>query len=258
MTFVQSAITHGVLHLTLERPERKNALTAAMYDTLAIQLERAAAQREVKVVLLYGAAGVFTAGNDLDDFIENRPENRDAPVFRFMRALAACPKPLIAAVQGLAIGIGTTMLLHCDLVYVADDTRFSLPFVNLGLVPEAGSSLLLPRVAGHQRAMEKLWFGDIFTAAEAQALGFVNQVLPGSEVLPFAIQQAERLARLPEGSVAGTKRLVKGLGGQDAEAVQQRIDDEARLFVERVGGPAAREAIAAFKAKRKPQFDGLE
>lgn len=151
------------------------------------------------------------------------------------------------------------MLLHCDLVYVAENTRFSVPFVNLGLVPEACSSLLLPRVAGHQRAAEKLLFGDIFTAAEAFELGFVNRLLPADEVLAFAIRQAERLAQLPGGSVRGTKALMKGwAGANDQDELAQRIRQEVDLFCQRVTGPATLEAVAAFKAKRKPDFSGKD
>jgi len=258
MSHIQTSVSNGVMHATFQRPERKNSLTAEMYSDMCAVFDRAAQDADVKVLLLSGAANVFTAGNDLDDFIQNRPQDLNAPVFQFMRKIAAFPKPLIAAVQGLAIGIGTTMLLHCDLVYVADDTRFSLPFVNLGLVPEAASSLLLPRVAGHQKAMEKLWFGDMFTAADALDLGFVNRVLPSADVLAFATAQAERLAALPAGSVRGTKSLAKGHAGAAPDAVQQRVDEEATLFVQRVAGPATLEAIAAFKAKRKPNFVGMD
>ena len=258
MSNIDIQVSDGVMHLVLQRPERKNALTSHMYEDLAAALDRAQADTAVHVVLLYGAQGVFTAGNDLDDFVENKPTSPDASVFRFMRSIAAFNKPVIAAVQGLAIGIGTTMLLHCDLVYVAQNTKFSLPFVNLGLVPEAASSLLLPRLAGHQRAMEKLLFGDVFTADDALALGFVNRVLPADEVLPFAQQQAQRLATLPAGSVRGTKSLAKGRVGQGSNDAVTRINEEATLFIQRVGGPATLEAIAAFKAKRKPDFSGKD
>ena len=259
MSTIQSTFSNGVLHVVFNRAERKNSITSEMYTALSTQLNSAATDPQIKVLLLSGAAGVFTAGNDLDDFIQNRPEDSQAPVFQFMKALAVFPKPLVAAVEGLAIGIGTTMLLHCDLVYVADSARFSLPFVNLGLVPEAASSLLLTRVAGHQRAMEKLLLGDMFTASEAAELGFINRVLPAAEVLIHATRQAERLALLPAGSVRATKALAKGnTASRTVDEVTQRIEDEAALFVQRVAGPATLEAIAAFKEKRKPNFDGKD
>jgi enoyl-CoA hydratase/carnithine racemase len=262
MTQIQTTLDNGVMHALIQRPERKNSLTAAMYASLCAALERADQDPQVKVLLLSGAGGVFTAGNELVDFVQNPPQDADASVFRFMLALAAFTKPLVAAVEGLAIGVGTTMLLHCDLVYVADNTRFALPFVGLGLVPEAGSSLLLPQTAGHQRASELLLLGDMFSAIQAQELGFVNRVLPAAEVLPFATQQARRLAALPAGSVQGTKALMKGLSGTQAAgrngAVAQRIRDEAGVFVRRVTGPATVEAIAAFKEKRKPDFAGKD
>lgn len=255
MSHIRSQLNDGVLHIVIDRPERKNALTTPMYADLADALDRAQADPQVKVVLLSGAGGVFTAGNDLDDFVANPPRDMDAPVFRFMLTIAACSKPIVAAVEGLAIGVGTTLLLHCDLVYVAEDARFSLPFVGLGLVPEAGSSLLLSRVAGHQRAAEKLLLGDVFTATEAQTLGFINALLPAPQLLAHAQAQATRLARLPAGSVRGTKSLMKEAATQEA---QHQIRQEAAVFIERVTGPAMQEAIAAFKGKRKPDFTGRD
>lgn len=259
MSPIQSSVANGVMHAVFHRPERKNSLTADMYAELCDVFDRAAQDDDVKVLLLSGAAGVFTAGNDLDDFVRNPPKDINAPVFRFVTRLAAFPKPVVAAVEGLAIGIGTTMLLHCDLVYVADNTRFSVPFVNLGLVPEACSSLLLPRVAGHQRAAEKLLLGDIFTAAEAFELGFINRLLPPHEVLAYATGQAQRLAKLPGGSVRGTKALMKGRAeGSDQDELAERIRQEVDLFCQRVTGPATLEAVAAFKEKRKPDFAGKD
>mgnify|MGYP003417707959 CR=1 FL=1 len=262
MSSIQSCISKGVMHVVFNRPERKNSLTCEMYSSLCEVLDRAAQQADVKVLMLSGASGVFTAGNDLDDFLQHPPKDADAPVFQFMLRIAAFSKPLVAAVEGLAIGVGTTLLLHCDLVYVAQDTRFALPFVNQGLVPEAGSILLPPRLADHQRATEKLLFGDMFTAAEAMELGFVNRVLPSADVLYYAARQAERLAQLPAGSVRGTKALMKGraahAGSLMADEVSQRIRAEAGLFVQRVAGPATLEAVLAFKEKRKPNFAGMD
>lgn len=258
MKQVAIQISNGVMHVVFNRPERKNSLTDEMYIAIEEAIDAAASEPEVKVLLLSGAAGVFTAGNDLDGFVNQPPTDADAPVFRFLRKLAAFPKPVIAAVEGLAIGVGTTMLLHCDLVYAADNARFALPFVTLGLVPEAASSLLLPRLAGHQRAAEKLLFGDPFPVGEAQALGFVNRVLPAGEVLSFAVERAERLALLPAGSIRGTKTLMKAKTRGEGDEILGHMGQEIKLFVQRLGGPAMREAIAAFKEKRKPDFSGME
>lgn len=262
MRSIQSCISKGVMHVVFNRPERKNSLTCEMYSSLCELLDRAAQDASVKALMLSGSSGVFTAGQDLDDLRQHPPKDIDAPAFQFMLRIAAFPKPLVAAVEGVAIGIGTTLLLHCDLVYVAHDTRFALPFVNLGLMPQAGSSLLLPRTCGHQRAAEKLLFGDMFTASQAMELGFVNRVLPSADVLYCAARQAERLAQLPAGSVRGTKALMKGradhVGRLMADEVSQRIREEAELFVQRVAGPATLEAVRAFKEKRKSDFAGMD
>ncbi len=255
MTHLVTTLTNGVLHAVINRPERKNALTSAIYQSMCDMLDAAAQDRATRVLLLSGAGGVFTAGNDLDDFVQNPPQNLEASVFQFMLKLAAFPKPVVAAVEGLAIGIGTTMLLHCDLIYAAQDARFALPFVNLGLVPEAGSSLLLARAASHPRAAEKLLLGDVFNCQEAEALGLLTRALPAAEVLATASAQAARLARLPAGSVNGSKALMKRV---DAETVQDHIRAEAQTFIARVKGPALQEAVAAFKTKRKPDFTGMD
>lgn len=256
------SVANGVAHVVINRPERKNSLTDEMYKELAAALDTAAVDSATKVLLFSGAGGVFTAGNDLDDFVRRPPKDANAPAFCFLRKLTIFAKPVVAAVEGLAIGVGTTMLLHCDLVYSASDARFALPFVNLGLVPEAGSSLLLPRLAGYQRAAEKLLLGEPFPASEAQALGFVNRLLPSKDVLAFALSQAERLAGLPARSVQGTKALMKRDSGRSAPScgsdVLQHMDEEIKVFAERLNGPALLEAISAFKEKRKANFDGLE
>jgi enoyl-CoA hydratase/carnithine racemase len=263
MSAIQTHITNGVMCVKIHRPERKNSLTSEMYAALAHAVGGAEKDGEVKALVITGSEGVFTAGNDLDDFVQNPPKDIQAPVFQFMTAIAAFSKPLIAAVEGLAIGVGTTMLFHCDLVYIADNAKFAMPFVGLGLVPEAGSSLLFPQLAGHQLASEKLLLGDMFTAVQAEQLGFVNRVLPAAEVLPFAIQQAERLALLPAGSVQGTKALIKRRyaaqkTNSHEDTMQAQIQAEVELFVRRVTGPATIEAITAFKEKRKPNFIGKD
>jgi len=241
----------GIATLAFARPEKKNAITAAMYAQLADGLAGAAADPAVRVVLLRGSAECFTAGNDLQDFIANPPGGDDSPVFRFLRGIAAFPKPLVAAPCGPVVGVGTTMLLHCDLAYAGDNARFSVPFAQLGLCPEAASSLLLPAIAGWQRAAEKLLLGEPFGAEEAQQMGIVNRVLPAAEVIDFARGQAVKLARLPAASLRETKRLMKG---GYADAIRTRMADEGEVFGRMLRAPEAREAFTAFFEKRLPDF----
>jgi enoyl-CoA hydratase/carnithine racemase len=240
----------AVLRIGFDRPERRNAISAAMYAALADAFAEAAADPSIKVVLLHGRPEVFTAGNDLSDFLENPPSGQDTPVYRFLSTLSSFPKPLLAAVTGHAIGIGTTMLMHCELVFAAEDARFSLPFVNLGICPEAGSSVLLPALAGYARAAELLLFGEPFDAQQAAAAGIVNRVLPAGEVLDFAAARARELAQRPLASLLETKRLMRApLAAQLARA----IEDESATFMRLLREPAAREAMAAFMQKRAPR-----
>lgn len=253
-TTMSDILTHteqGVCTLTFNRLARKNAITAAMYAALADALAQARADAAVRVLLIQGDATVFSAGNDIGDFLDHPPADADAPVFRFLRELAAFPKPLVAAVCGPAVGIGTTLLLHCDLVYAGDNAAFSMPFVNLGLCPEAGSSLLLPQMFGHHRAAEALLLGEPFLAEAALEVGLVNRVVPPTECNAIAQQQARKLAAKPLSALMETKRLMK-LGQQDA--LLARIEEEARSFGRMLREPAAREAFSAFMEKRKPDF----
>jgi enoyl-CoA hydratase/carnithine racemase len=251
---IELAQQGAVLTVGLNRPAKKNALTAAMYAALADALGAAMHDAKVRVVVLQGEGDAFCAGNDIADFAANGGElGAAAPVMRFLRALADFDKPLVAAVHGAAIGIGTTMLLHCDLVYAADDASFALPFAQLGLCPEAAASLLLPQIAGYQRAAEKLLLGEAFAAVEARECGFVNRIVPSDALAALVHAQAHRLAALPVASLRATKLLLKG--GQRA-AVHARIDEEATQFAALLRGPAAREAFAAFAAKRRPDFSG--
>jgi enoyl-CoA hydratase/carnithine racemase len=241
----------GIATIAFARPDKKNAITAAMYSALADGLDAAAAEPSVRVVLIAGSADCFTAGNDLHDFLANPPFGEASPVLRFLHALAAFPKPLVAAPCGATVGVGTTMLLHCDLVYAGDNARFSVPFALLGLCPEAASSLLLPAIAGWQRAAEKLLLGEAFGAEEAQAMGIVNRVLPAAEAIGYARAQAAKLAMLPPASLRETKRLMKaGL----ADAIASRMADEGAVFGRMLGAPEAREAFTAFFEKRRPDF----
>ncbi len=241
----------GVTTITFNRPQRKNSLTAAMYTALAQALAAARDDDAVRVVVFQGHETVFSAGNDIGDFLATPPSSPEAPVFAFLHALSTFPKPLVAAVCGPAVGIGTTMLLHCDLVYAGDNAAFSVPFVNLGLCPEAASSLLLPRLMGHQRAAEALLLGEPFMAEAALEVGLVNRVVPPSEATNLAQAQARKLAAKPRTSLVETKRLMKQ--GQ-ADAVAHQIAQEAAIFGRMLTEPAAREAFGAFMEKRKPDF----
>ena len=241
----------GVATLTIDRPEKKNAITGEMYEALVANLQKAAADKAVRAVLITGAGNTFTAGNDLKDFGDPRFIQPDSPVLSFMQALAAHEKPVVAAVNGLAVGIGVTMLLHCDLVYVADNASFSMPFTSLGLVPEFASTLLLPLIAGRVRAAEKLLLGRPFPAAEAVVMGLANAVLPAAELLSHARKVAQSFKALPPGAVRDTKRLLRQALGP---AVQEAILREASHFGPRLAGGEAREAIAAIIQKRAPDF----
>lgn len=242
---------NGICTITFNRVAKKNSITGAMYLAMASVLQQAATSGEVRVVLFQGDATVFTAGNDLGDFLNGPKPDENAPPFQFLQALAACPKPIVAAVCGPAVGIGTTMLLHCDLVYAGDNAMFSLPFVNLGFCPEGASSLLLPQLMGHQRASEALLLGDPFMAEAALEVGLVNRVVPPTECNTIAQAQAAKLAAKPLGSLLASKKLLKS--GQMA-AVQARIAEEGKLFADLLQQPAAKEAMSAFLEKRKPDF----
>jgi enoyl-CoA hydratase/carnithine racemase len=241
----------GILQIDFLRPTKKNAFTKAMYQDMADALADAARDDSIKAILFAGQPEIFTAGNDVEDFLKNPPSDEDSPVFKFLYQLSHAEKPIVAAVRGAAIGIGTTLLLHCDLVYAADNARFSLPFVALGLVPEAASSMLLPRLFGYQLAAEKLFLGEMFSAEEAQRAGLVTKVLPLKEVLEFAQNQAKKLVALPAASLRATKKLMK----EDLmPMIEQRMAQEGEMFRERLRSPEAKEALSAFLEKRKPDF----
>jgi enoyl-CoA hydratase/carnithine racemase len=241
----------GVATITFDRAAKKNAITAEMYEQFVAHLEAAGADAAIRAVLVTGAGGTFTAGNDLKDFSNPKFAQVDSPVMSFFAALSTFEKPVIAAVQGLAVGIGVTMLLHCDLVYVADDATFSMPFTSLGLVPEFASTVLLPQIVGRARAAEKLLLGKPFPAAEAVVMGLANAALPAAEVLAHAQKVARMFTALPPGAVRDTKKLLRQ--GQ-ADAVREAIFREASYFGPRLAGDEAREAIAALLEKRAPDF----
>jgi enoyl-CoA hydratase/carnithine racemase len=248
---VKSSSHAGVATIEIARPEKKNALTQAMYQAMAEAIAVARADTAVRALLIAGQPEVFTAGNDLDDFLQQPAMGSGSPVRSFMHALLECEKPVVAAVSGAAIGIGATMLLHCDLVYVSDQARLVLPFVALGLVPEFGSSLLLPQRLGHARASEKLLLAEPITAAEAVQLGIATAVIPASELLAHAQRMAARFNALPPGAVRDTKRLMRA--GSSA-AIAQAMRAEEAIFSERLRSPEALEALQAFVQKRKPDF----
>jgi len=248
---IKTTTLNSVATIEIARPEKKNALTVAMYQALADALLAAQADAAVRAVLITGQPGIFTSGNDLEDFVKRPPQGADSPVFAFMRALIGCDKPVVAAVTGAAIGIGTTMLLHCDLVYVADEARLAMPFVSLGLVPEFASSLVVPRLMGNARAAEKLLLGEPFGAAEAVECAIANAVLPAGEVVNHARRVAERFNGLPPGAVRETKRLLRRASERE---LLETIAVEAERFAARLESPEAQEAFSAFFQKRKPDF----
>jgi enoyl-CoA hydratase/carnithine racemase len=240
--------------IRLNRPEKKNALTLAMYRSLIAALEQAETDEGVRVILITGTTDCFTAGNDLADFaaaISDGP--RDA--IQFLEKLHAAQKPVIAAVNGLAIGIGTTLLLHCDLVYAGAGSRFQLPFVNLGLCPEAGSSLILPAMVGHQCAAELLFFGEPFTAEQARDFGLVNQIRAEVNVLEFAMARSRQLAEKPASALRTTKALLRR---NSSAAVAETMKEETRKFAELLQGPDAKQAMAAFleRSRQKSRSAG--
>ena len=246
-------LTHtdaGVMTITFNRLDKKNSITSSMYAAMADAVAQAGADPSVRVVVFQGHESIFSAGNDIGDFLNQPPTTQESPVFRFLRGIANFEKPMLAAVAGPAVGIGTTMLFHCDLVYAGDNAAFSMPFVNLGLCPEAASSLLAPRMFGYHRAAEALLMGEPFFAEAAQEVGLVNRVVPPTEVNGYAQAQARKLAAKPLTSLIATKRLMKG----DTQAVLQKMDEEGQDFGRMLREPAAKEAFGAFMEKRKPDF----
>lgn len=251
MTDILTKLADGVLRVELNRPEKKNAMTGAMYSRLAEILEDADKDDSVRVVLWHGAGGSFTAGNDLEDFLANPPGTHESPQWRLTEALIEFGKPLVAAVQGVAIGGGTTMLTHCDFVVAGEGTRFQIPFINLALVPEFGSSFSIPARIGHLQAAELFLLGEPFSAIRAAQLGLVTRVVPDLAVLPTAAATAQELASKPAGALRASKRLIKGaFQSQLSEAVVA----EGQEFAARVRSAEAREAFTAFVEKRPPDF----
>lgn len=240
----------GVLTLVMNRPDKKNALSDEMYGVLADEIEGAQESPDVRVIVIRGEGDAFTAGNDIADFASARPDQGGMRnVTRFIHSLGKSSKPIIAAVQGVAVGVGTTMLLHCDYVVVAEDARLTTPFVSLGLVPEAASSMLLPARIGYLRAFSMLALGEPVHAAEAVSLGLANRVVSNAELIPAIEEVAARFARLPLGAVQATKRLMR-----DGDELAGRMVTESEIFAQRLTTPEAQEAFMAFAQRRAPDF----
>lgn len=241
--------------IRIDRPERKNAFTHEMYRAVVAAMEAAEADPSVRAIVFEGSEEIFTSGNDLQDFMQSPPTGHDAPVFRFLLALIAADKPLVAAIRGPAVGIGTTMLLHCDLVYADERAVFEMPFVKLALCPEGGSSLLLPRMMGLQRASELLLLSERFGAERARELGLVNRVFTREAFTACVEAQLGRLVSMAPQSVRLAKQLMReGL----REEIRAAMEKEGTLFIERLGSAEAREAFTAFFEKRKPDFSKVE
>lgn len=251
---VKREISDGVMTLTLQRPEKKNALSGAMYDALSDAVRQADVDASVRAVVFQGDGDSFTAGNDMADFahLASDENSAESPVQRFIETISNASKPLVAAVQGNAVGIGTTMLLHCDLVYLADNARLITPFVKLALVPEAASSWLLPLRIGHVRAYAMFALGEPMESTAALACGLANAVVPQDELRKKARDAALALSKLPGGSLIQTKRLMR-----DRQRIAAQTAEEGRLFKERLNTAEAREAFAAFAERRPPNFARL-
>jgi enoyl-CoA hydratase/carnithine racemase len=241
----------GILVVRLNRAEKKNALTVSMYDALRRALLEAKDDPNVHVVVMRGSDEVFSAGNDMLDFLSSPPVDSSAPAWQFIRALSTFPKPLLAAVSGVAIGIGTTMLLHCDLVYAAKGSRFSVPFVDLGVCAEGGSSFLLQKVMGYRLAAKALLLGDFLSAEEALTGGLLTGLVPDGDVFDYTMQQALALAAKPLSALVETKRLLRAA---DQAALEGQIEEEIGAFRSLLLQPSTREAFRAFSEGRNPDF----
>lgn len=254
MSEVTSELNDGVLTITISRPDKKNALTNAMYGALADALERADAEAAIRVVVFQADGEIFSAGNDLGEFTAQSENQGPAVrhVERFLRNLVGASKPLMAAVQGKAVGVGTTMLLHCDLVLLADDAQLIAPFINLALVPEASSSLLMPARIGHVRAFEMFALGDPVVASDALAWGLANRVVARDQLRAETRKLALRLAEKPAGALALAKGLMR-----NTEQVLEQMERESKIFSAQLRSAEAKEAFRAFAEKRKPDFSRI-
>ncbi len=250
---VQVSNENGICHIQLNRPERKNALSLAMYQKLGDSVRSASENNDVRVILISGNGGSFTSGNDLGDFSKHKGNlsEEENPTPKFMHALIQCDKPVVAAVQGPAVGIGTTLLLHCDLIYADASAYFQLPFVNLGLCPEFSSSAILPKLMGHNKAAELFYLGQRFTAEVAKEVGIVNQVLDDSDFLTAVKSVCDQLVKQPASSLRATKQLMKK---EVRDFVYDKMKEEQQHFKKGLQSPEFVEAVSAFAEKRAPDF----
>lgn len=248
--FIDISCSEYVLTIRFARPDKKNALTSDMYTAIVEAMVDAETNDKVRVILFKGTEGCFTAGNDIGDFLQNPPSDSSSPVLRFIFALANASVPLIAAVDGVAVGVGTTMLLHCDSIIVTHDAKLQMPFVNLGLVPEAGSSYLLPRLMGHAKAAEIVMLGEPFSGKEALELGIATRLVSSDNLDAEAEAVAKAMAERPPEAMRLTKKLLK----RDRDKVEEAMTEEVNLFAERLVSAEAKEAFSAFLEKRKPNF----
>ena len=245
---IRSQANDGVLEITIDRPERKNAFTADMYAAFASSLSEATISDAIKVVLVTGAGGNYSTGNDLQDFLQSPPTGEKDPVFLFLRGLAQFPKPIVCAVEGFAVGVGTTMLLHADLVYAAPSAKFQLPFVNFGLVPEAGSSYLLPLLLGHLKASELCLLGDAIDGETALRYGLVNKLVETDQLIDFAREKAHQIASRPAYAVQQTKALFK-----QAHQVNTltHMKAEEQIFLKLLRSPETINFLKSFFTRKK-------
>jgi len=251
---VLSSLNDGVLTIRFNRPECKNAISIAMYEQLTELLREAENSSEVRVVVWASTSEDFCSGNDLNDFLGTEPLAEDSAILRFLAALAKCKLPMVSAVDGAAVGIGATLLLHCDMNVAAEGARFSMPFCDLGLVPEAGSTLLLPQIVGHQRAYELAVFGEVLSASKMYDWGIVNRVTTSERLTVVAEEIALRLAEKPVSALRSSKQLMRS---SESNLLTQ-IGCEATIFAKALNSPAAKEAFAAFFEKRKPDFKSID
>ena len=253
--FIDVLVEEKILRIKINRPEKMNAINRDMYAAMADAIQASNQDSSVRVIVIEGSEGCFTSGNDLKDFMGDPEVGEQSSVERFIQAVLVAEKPIVAAVTGLATGIGTTMLLHCDLVYASEKASFNMPFINLGLVPEFGSSLLLPHLVGQRRASEMLMLGKPFSAETAQAVGIVNDVVSPDQVIEIALTIAKTLAALPSTALRLTKKLMKQ---PQAEAIAHHINVEGELFEQALSSPEANEAFTAVMEKRKPNFSQFD
>ena len=237
----------NILRITMNRPAKKNALTGAMYDAMREALELAGRDEAIRAVLITGTDGVFTAGNDIGDFLAGTRDAHGSPALRFIQTIALCDTPIVAAVDGNAVGVGTTMLFHCDLVYAAPSAKFRMPFIDLGLVPEAASSMTVPLRVGMAKAAEWLLLGEAFDAHEAHRCGVINQVVAAGELIDTALNAAKRLAAKPRHALAATRRLMRG----DRQAIRAQMERESKEFAAALESPEAKAAFSAFLSKAR-------